>query len=482
MRPFHTRAMAGWILALALLGFDAGAAPPAPPGKAPRAAVSSDEAEARDHFDKGVAHFDKQEYREALEEFRKSLELKKTRNAMGYAASCLKQLGQYDDALDQYEEMRREYPKLPAKTEETVAADMAELAGLVGTLGVKGDAPPGASLIIDDRLRGRLPLEKPLRLSVGRRVVRVEKEGFEPITMTVDVKAGQENVAELVAKSKKGRLVVSEMHNWALHVEVDGKEVGVTPWQGLLDLGEHRVQLRGFMGVGALVACEAPATAATEGAKVASSTETAVVKLYEETRVVLRAEVEDASLRVESTPKGATVKIDSKEVGKAPWSGWLSLGEHVIEVSTRGFVSAKQTVQLERRKQRELSVVLEREPDREAELRAAWMMTIRVGLPYVVGAVGLGMFAVAGGLALDKANRLKAYCPDQHCPSTQTSTLYDVSILGTVSTVGLVVAGLGAVVGTTVLLLTPPEGGKRPAGSSVSAGVGLGSFEIKGRF
>jgi hypothetical protein len=474
--------MTCWILAFALLGFDAWAAPPTPPGKAPRVAVSGNEAEARDHYDKGVAHFDKQEYREALEEFVKSLELKKTRNAMGYAASCLKQLGQYDEALEQYEEMRREYPKLPAKTETTVAADMAELAGLVGTLTLTGDAPPGASLIIDNRLRGKLPLEKPLRLSVGRRAVRVEKEGFEPISTTADVKAGRENVAELVAKSRKGRLVVAETHNWALHVEVDGKEVGVTPWQGLVDPGEHRVRLRGFMGVDALVACEAPGTAATEGAKVSSNVEAAVVRLYEETRVTLRAEEQDASLRVDSTPKGATVKIDSKEVGKAPWDGRLPLGEHVIEVSARGFVSAKQTVRLERRKQRELSVVLEREPDREAEERAARNARIGVGLSYGVGAGGLGMFAVAGGLALDKVNRLKASCPNQQCPSTETENLNVVSTLGTVSTVGLVVAGLGAAAGTAVLLLTRPEGGKRPAGPSVSAGVGLGSFEIKGRF
>lgn len=480
-RP-HARASAGWVLALGLLGGDARAAPPAPPGQAPQADVSSDEAEARAHFDRGMAHFDRQEYREALEEFRKSLALKKTRSAMGYVASCLKQLGQYDDALDSYEAMRREYPKLPARTEATVAADMAELGGLVGTLVVTGDAPAGASLLIDERLRGKLPLDRPLRVSAGTRVVRVEKEGFAPITLAVEVKAGRENAAELVARSRKGRLVVREKHNWALPVEVDGKEVGVTPWQGLVDLGEHKVRLHGFMGVEALAACEAPATAAEEGAQVASNVETAVVRLYEETPVMLAAEELDASLRVQSTPEGAAVRIDAREVGKTPWDGRLSLGEHVIEVRARGFVAARQAVQLERRKQRELSVVLEREPDREAELRAERNRQIGVGLAYGVGVVGLGTFAVAGGLALDKVNDLKVRCPNQRCPSTEAQTMEAATTLGTVSTVGLVVGALGAAGGTVVLLLTRPEGGERRAGPRVSAGVGLGGFEVKGRF
>ncbi|AUX46793.1 uncharacterized protein SOCE26_083020 [Sorangium cellulosum] len=474
--------MAGWILALGLLDFGARAAPPAPPGKIPQAAVSSEEAEARAQFEEGVAHFDKQEYREAMEAFRRSLWLKKNRNTMGYIASCLKQLGQYDDALEQYEEMRREYPKLPAKIEAIVAADMAELSGLVGTLAVAGDAPAGASLFVDDRLRGKLPLDMPLRVSAGSRAVRVEKEGFAPLTTTVQVRAGKENVAELVATARKGRLVVNEKHNWVLHVELDGKEVGVTPWEGLVNVGEHKVRLHGFMGVEALAACEVPATAAKEGAKVASSVAATSVRLYEETRVVLGAEEQDALLRVESAPAGATVRIDLKEVGKAPWEGRLPLGEHVVEVSAGGFFSARRAVRLERRKQRELSVSLERQPDLLAEARAARNRKIGVGLAYGVGVAGLGVFAVAGGLALGKLNELDERCPNKQCPSTEAGNQRAAAALGTTATVGLVVGGLGAAAGTAVLLLTRPGDGEQRAGPSVSAGVGLGGFEVKGRF
>jgi hypothetical protein len=103
-------------------------------------------------------------------------------------------------------------------------------------------------------------------------------------------------------------------------------------------------------------------------------------------------------------------------------------------------------------------------------------------LGYGVAAAGLGVFAVAGGLALDKVNELEARCPDKQCPSTEERNKRAAASLGTAATIGLVVGGLGAAAGTAVLLLTRPESGERGAGPSVSAGVGLGGFEVKGRF
>ncbi|WP_437935885.1 PEGA domain-containing protein [Sorangium sp. So ce341] len=137
------------------------------------------------------------------------------------------------------------------------------------------------------------------------------------------------------------------------------------------------------------------------------------------------------------------MRIDSKAVGKAPWEGRLPLGEHVIEVSAGGFFPANRTVRLERRKQRELSVSLERRPDPVAEARAAMNRKIGVVLAYGVGAAGLGVFGVAGALALDKVKELDARCPDKQCPSTQEGERRAAAALGTTATVGLVVGGSG---------------------------------------
>lgn len=454
---------------------------------APRASTSktdmtSDEIEARARFEQGRAHFDAQEYREAVEQFRKSVERKPTRSAMGYIASSLKQLGQYEDALSQYEEMRRTYPDLPPKTEQTVTADMAELAGLVGTLVVTGDAPPGASLFIDDRLRGKLPLQTPLRVSVGNRVIRVERDGFEPILQTVEVAGRKENEARLVAKTKKGRLVVNEKHNWALHVEVDGKDVGVTPYRGLIDIGEHKVRLHGFMGVEELAACETPAEVVGAGAKIESDIGMATVRLYDETNIVLDAEEKDASLKIESSPSGAVVMVDQITVGKAPWDGRLSLGEHLVEVKANGYFLAKQKVTLERRKQREISMLLEPEPDSAAERREARNAKIGMGLGYGLSGLGLGMFALTGGMAVELANTLAAKCGNGRCPSTEDKNLDQARTLSTLSNIGLVTAGVGAVGGTLVFLLTRPGGRMTRQTTSMSVGVQPSGLWIKGTF
>lgn len=484
-----TLASAVLLLAAGLCGSGASAAPP---GEAPSAEVAQRE-QARALFEEGMAHFKKDEYREAYDALQKSLALKETRGAMAAAASCLKQLGRYDEALSLYEEALRAFPDPDPRSSFRVKVDaaIAELRGLVGTLVVAGDAPEGAALFVDDRRLGVLPLGAPLRLSVGMHRVRVEKEGFEPIAATVEVRAQQESVAELVALSRTGRLAVSEAHNWPLHVEVDGKDVGVTPWEGPVAVGEHRVRLHGFVDPDALEACAAPEAAAaagrevhaaTEGAVMASPERAATLRLYETERVMLAAEEQDASLRVDSTPVGARLWIDGKELGRTPWAGRLPLGAHAVEVRAGGFIAARQSVRLERRKQRELSMVLERErPPAEAP---GVGRVVGAGVAYGVGALGLGVFGVAGALALDKSAEIKEACPADLCPGSKATLLDQARALGAVSTVGLVVGGLGAATGTVILVVMRPRAEERRGaiGAGWRAGVGPGRIDIQGRF
>lgn len=492
---FRQRSFAASVIAVLVLGRAAGAQPrpPAIARPAPREApaAASAEALARAHFKKGNAHFDKQEWLEALGEFRQALALKRNRAAVIDEASCLKQLGRYDEALEAYEALRTEFPDLPPRLEAKVAPAIAELRGLVGTLVLAGDAPAGASLFVDDRPRGKLPLSGPIRVGIGRRVVRVEKERFDPIVATVVVGAGKEATAELRAKSRKGRLEVREKHNWVLEVEIDGRRVGVTPWEGLLEPGDHRVALKGFVGLDALAECtalDAKPAAANEGASMGSPVVTAPVRLYEVTPVMLGAEELDASLRIESIPSGASVTIDNKGIGQTPWEGRLGLGEHAIEITAAGFFPAKQQVRLERRKQRELQVALEREPN-TAGLRM--VRNVGAGVGYGVGALGLGVFAVAGGLAVAKTRELESACPNHACYLDQQANLDKAAALGTASTVGLVIGSIGVVAGTVVLLVTRPRlDDRRKAGKAANTqrpatldwSAGLGRLTLEGSF
>jgi PEGA domain len=475
-------------LAIAVLGGAAGAQPlPSAPGVAAKAAG---EAEARAHFKRGDDFRDDKAWSEALSEYRQSHSFVKTKGAMANIALCLRQLGEYDEALDAYEALRREFPKLPAKMEAEVAPAMAELQGLVGTLVVTGDAPAGASLFIDDRLRGTLPLAAPLRLRRGHHALRVVKEGFAPIVAGFDIAAGKENVIPLEAKSREGRLRVSEKHNWVLEVEVDGKVVGKTPWEGLVAPGDHAVRVHGFVRSRDLAECTTaepgtpePPPGTLDRAEMASPTATASVKAYEVTSRPLAAEDLDASLRIEATPADAAVAIDGKAVSQGNWLGRLPLGAHRVEITARGFMPVTRAVRLERRQQREIQIDLAREPR-----LGVWgpKRNAAVGGAYALGAAGITAGTVTGIEAIVKNDAIKAHCDVTGilCPKSQRAAADTATSFATASTVSLVVGGAGLVLGTALVIWYRPDEPRSGRSSAMvwSADVGLGRFELRGRF
>ena len=118
---------------------------------------------------------------------------------------------------------------------DTVKAFIAEVTFTV--------APDGARVLVDDAEVGTSPLSKPVRLEMGERRLRVEKEGFVPYstsrsfdggsTATVDVK--------LEVERHEGRLQVTASPGDA--IRVDGKAVGTGTYQGTLPSGLHRVEV-----------------------------------------------------------------------------------------------------------------------------------------------------------------------------------------------------------------------------------------------
>jgi hypothetical protein len=100
-----------------------------------------------------------------------------------------------------------------------------------------------------------------------------------------------------------------------------------------------------------------------------------------------------------------------------------------------------------------------------------------------VGGAGIVVGAVAGGLALGKHSTLSSNCSGGTCPPSEKSDLDSYNTLGTVSTVGFIVGGIGAAAGVTMLLLQPKSDGAPPAtGLYVTPVVGLGSVGAVGRF
>jgi hypothetical protein len=97
-----------------------------------------------------------------------------------------------------------------------------------------------------------------------------------------------------------------------------------------------------------------------------------------------------------------------------------------------------------------------------------------------VGGVGLGLGAVTGILAMGKHSDLSKAC-NPSCGPDQQSNLDSYHTLGTLSTVGFIVGGVGVAAGVTLLILQPKASDATPA-PSASLVVGPGSIGAVGRF
>lgn len=348
------------------------AAPAAPPADtpAPVATAATEEnvptpqakEEARRHFEKGISLVQESAWAAALAEFLVSIELFPTRSALFNASLCYQKLQRFDDALDSYEKLLRDYPNLPADDKATAQKAVAEMRSRVGTVDVT-DAEPGASIVISGQDRGEFPPVAPLRVGAGSHVVRVFKEGYEPYETRVEVAGGQ--IARVSAKLKKltdsGRLKIAERGGLTLEVLVDNVVVGTTPWEGLVGVGPHTVALRGK-------------------GKLGTQPASAIVKSQQLTTLSLTAEDLEASLRVDPTPVSATVAIDGVTVGNGVWLGRLKTGTHKVEITAEGFLPASRSVNLTKGAREIVKLELERDPN-----AAFWQKPPKIALEASAG-------------------------------------------------------------------------------------------------
>ena len=94
-----------------------------------------------------------------------------------------------------------------------------------------------------------------------------------------------------------------------------------------------------------------------------------------------------------------------------------------------------------------------------------------------VGAAGIGLGAVLGGLTLAKTSAIRTHCAGDVCPRDQQSAADGARTMATISTVGFIVGGVLAATGVTLLVLRP-----KPQKPSVGLAIGPGSLVAQGAF
>ncbi len=276
-------------------------------------------------FHTGVDRFDHKDYAGALDAFEQSRKLYPTKTVRENIAACFTRLDRFEEALTAYEELG----------EKDQATRLAQYVGFV-----RVHSAPGARVLVDGR--DRTPADAPLRVTVGSRHVRVEKEGFAAYEATVTVASGETRdvTANLAVVVELGRLEVVEGGGRTIGVRVDGASVGRTPWSGAMSAGEHTVALAGDGDVGAPPRAVRITTDHTE-------------------RVELLASALPASLRVEPSPTYADVSVDGAVVSRGTFASSLPSGPHAVDVAAPWYVSQHVPVVLTSTEPSELHVVLE---------------------------------------------------------------------------------------------------------------------------
>lgn len=348
----QTRPLAPILLAALLSRATALHAQPAPPAAAggqPSAPAPDARELARERFERARALFQQQSWAAALAELREALRLFPTWPATSYAAHCLKKLGRFDESLDMYGALLRDFgDKLPDEARQRALQEVEEMRRLVGTIDIDG-AELGAAITINQQARGDYPLLAPIRVPAGSHIVRVYKEGFEPFETRVEVAGGTSErvTARLRRLVEMGTLHVHEARGRELSVIVDGVVVGQTgagPLSVPLSPGKHVVFLRG------------------QG-KLGTPPATVTIRVNEASPLRVEAESLDASLRLVPRPFDALVSIDGVDVGRGFWDGGVHPGRHKIEVAAEGFLPEAREVAIQENQREVIVIELSRDPD-----------------------------------------------------------------------------------------------------------------------
>jgi hypothetical protein len=344
------------VLALARVGRAQGPASP-PVAEDPR------RAEAKAHFERGVGHVDRSEWDAALVEFLESRKVLPTSKNTYNAAVCLRKVGRFDEALEMYDTLLKDFPQLDAGERQVAERELSQLKASVATIVISGGVAR-AKLVIDGRERGTLPLSAPIRVGAGTHTLRVSAEGYLPFETRVDV-AGMQSVTvkpEMAALTAGGRLNVAEQTGRSLDVVVDNATVGRTPWEGVLAPGEHTVVLRGEGNLGTQPV--RPSLALGQ-----------VVSLN------LLGEELTSEVRIEPVPATAVLSIDGVELGRGAWAGRLRPGTHKLRAVADGYLPLEQAVVTQSGKTSRVPTALARDPKALGIPNAAIAVELDAALP-----------------------------------------------------------------------------------------------------
>ena len=211
------------------------AAPPAPAVEDPAAA------EAKKHFQQGIALYNDGNYAAALTEFEAAYRARPAAAVLYNIGLTQKSLFRYVEAIDSIERYLKESAQIAPEQRKMAEQQVAEMRALLAPVAITFD-PPSAGVLVDGR-----PLGQPLagaKLASGSHTIEVSADGYKPQKRDVLVTAGQPLALafklDLIPKTAHVHVNASKPN---AVVRVDGKSVGVAPLDLELPGGGHQLEV-----------------------------------------------------------------------------------------------------------------------------------------------------------------------------------------------------------------------------------------------
>jgi hypothetical protein len=210
------------------------------------------------------------------------------------------------------------------------------------------------------------------------------------------------------------------------------------------------------------------------------------------------ASVEGRRSRVTITVTGSTspnVTMDNSPMKNEALGVALFVnpGTHTIQVGADGFNPATRTFAVAEGQSENVAIALEAAPVAVAppppvvapapppvDTGSHGASHVPAIVAFGVGGAGLVAAVVTGVLAIGDHDSLKNACPDAKCGPAQQSKLNDYHTMGLVSTIGVIAAGVGVAVGTTLWIVESKQ--PKAQSASVTPYIGLGSIGATGTF
>ena len=199
-------------------------------------------AEARRHFEAGIALMEAEDWMGAVREFQASVKLHANRANLFNLANAYKAVHRYDEALATLSRLDREYGgQLTSQMTRDVREMRQNIEAIVARVTVEVE-PSGAHVFVDDRALPVHQLGRPILLGPGVHEIRVSADRYSTVKRKVDLVSGQSSTETFSLKLALGRIAV-ETTPTESSVKVNGEDRGTTPIHPGIELpaGEHIV-------------------------------------------------------------------------------------------------------------------------------------------------------------------------------------------------------------------------------------------------